>query len=304
MRPQGIQLFLTLGFGLISHALYVRPNTGQIDVVLRINQSTSEKSMEVWEPGLFKIIYRSCNASIHAGKTSSFPISFNVDSHGEGTLTVGTDVHEIHENIGQSGCGRIESPIEFIVACRVGVPQDVDIKEIESNHDTSCSTTHNLELSRVHEKLVSVAGADHRLSVATNETKRIMKPRTANVVAFSLMTRNRINCKNPTSNHYLFDVQTNLGEGHCLHTQCQVGSLQIDEAGECPDGQVQISYWQYPDCTGNWYGYGYTSRNTCRNLWTDGWKFKAIHLRCAKQSEDCVSKGTCTYDPEPAQAVC
>lgn len=93
-------------------------------------------------------------------------------------------------------------------------------------------------------------------------------------------------------------------DGMCMNLDCQVGSLDIDSAGNCPKGQVQISYWQNSDCSGQWYGYGYGNRGTCRGLWKDGYKTKSVWLRCAEQSQDCVSKGSCKADPEPSSNLC
>lgn len=93
------------------------------------------------------------------------------------------------------------------------------------------------------------------------------------------------------------------GDGRCVNTDCKAASINIMQ-GSCPGGRVQISYWANRDCTGKWFGYGYTSVNECHPLWTDGWKFKSLHFRCAAPEDDCVNKGTCTYDPEPANNVC
>lgn len=92
--------------------------------------------------------------------------------------------------------------------------------------------------------------------------------------------------------------------GMCLDTGCTVASVDIAAEGLCPGGQVQLSYWEKPGCVGQWYGYGYASRGTCRKLWSEGWKFKSLHVRCAKQADDCVTKKTCTYDLEPAKYLC
>ncbi|KAM3520277.1 hypothetical protein MY4038_009484 [Beauveria bassiana] len=100
------------------------------------------------------------------------------------------------------------------------------------------------------------------------------------------------------------EVTSTTVPGQCINTDCSVGSLDIAAAGVCPDGEVQISYWEQPGCQGKWFGYGYAKRGECRGLWTNGWKFKAMHLRCAKSQDDCVNKGSCVYDPEPAQGVC
>lgn len=93
-------------------------------------------------------------------------------------------------------------------------------------------------------------------------------------------------------------------DGFCFDTNCQVASLDTSIVGDCPSGQVQISYWEKPGCTGKWFGYGYTSRGKCHTLWTEGWKFKAVWLRCAIEQDDCVNRGTCTYDPEPSRGIC
>ncbi|KAJ2978409.1 hypothetical protein NQ176_g3831 [Zarea fungicola] len=93
-------------------------------------------------------------------------------------------------------------------------------------------------------------------------------------------------------------------DGVCVNTDCQVASLDIAAEGVCPGGQVQISYWENAGCKGKWFGYGYTSRGTCRNLWSQGWKFKALHFRCISSAEDCVNRKTCSYDPEPQNSSC
>ncbi|KID94680.1 LysM domain protein, partial [Metarhizium majus ARSEF 297] len=82
--------------------------------------------------------------------------------------------------------------------------------------------------------------------------------------------------------------------GICINTECKVASLDIAAEGLCPNGHVQLSYWEKEGCVGQWFGYGYTSRGVCRTLWTEGWKFKAINLRCMPEKDDCVSLGTCT----------
>ncbi|QPH06459.1 hypothetical protein C2857_004953, partial [Epichloe festucae Fl1] len=90
-------------------------------------------------------------------------------------------------------------------------------------------------------------------------------------------------------------------DGTCINTNCQAASLDVAAIGNCPNGQVQISYWEDPGCSGKWFGYGYTSRGKCHKLWTEGWNFKSLHLRCASEEADCVNQRTCTYDPKPAR---
>lgn len=117
--------------------------------------------------------------------------------------------------------------------------------------------------------------------------------------AFRLKTRYHADCTGDVHN----DVSVS-GAGICINTDCKVASLEVATEGYCPDGQVQISYWEQPGCTGKWFGYGYSNRGQCRGLWTEGWKFKAIHLNCARKETDCVTLGTCTYDAEPSRNIC
>ncbi|PMB63481.1 hypothetical protein BM221_010702 [Beauveria bassiana] len=119
-------------------------------------------------------------------------------------------------------------------------------------------------------------------------------------VAFSVKTHYYINCGGSVNNN----VNVMPGNGVCVNTNCGVGSLEIPSAGSCPNGQVRISYWQNADCAGEWYGYGYGSRDTCRGLWSDGWGFKSMWLSCAEPSSDCIQQRTCTADPEPSVGVC
>ncbi|KAM3518625.1 hypothetical protein NHJ13051_008044 [Beauveria bassiana] len=123
----------------------------------------------------------------------------------------------------------------------------------------------------------------------------------ASETAFLLMSHAKADCTGDVANEVLVRSDS---EGTCIDTNCQVASLDIASLGSCPDGEVQISYWQQPGCSGAWYGYGYSSRQTCRQLWSGGWSFKSLYLRCAKQSDNCVSKKTCTPDPEPAHGIC
>ncbi|KAM3462442.1 hypothetical protein MY5147_009822, partial [Beauveria neobassiana] len=91
-------------------------------------------------------------------------------------------------------------------------------------------------------------------------------------VAFSVKTHYKTNCAGSVDNN----VDIRLGNGVCINTDCAVGSLEIPSVGSCPDGEIRISYWQNADCKGDWYGYGYGSRGTCRGLWSNGWGFKSL----------------------------
>lgn len=121
------------------------------------------------------------------------------------------------------------------------------------------------------------------------------------IIGFSIQSKYHRDC---TGDSHNAEVISMYDDGVCMNTDCQVASLEIASGGACPGGQVQVSYWEQSNCQGKWFGYGYSSTATCRTLWTDGWKFKSLHLRCAKREDDCVSKGSCKEDPEPVGNVC
>ncbi|KAM3521142.1 hypothetical protein MY4038_009166 [Beauveria bassiana] len=124
-------------------------------------------------------------------------------------------------------------------------------------------------------------------------------------VAFSVKTHYNTNCAGGVDAGSVdSNVDIKPGNGVCVNTNCGVGSLEIPSVGSCPDGQVRISYWQNADCAGDWYGYGYGSRDTCRGLWSNGWGFKSLWLSCAEPDSDCVKQGTCIAAPEPSIEVC
>ncbi|KAK4064922.1 hypothetical protein Purlil1_14084 [Purpureocillium lilacinum] len=62
--------------------------------------------------------------------------------------------------------------------------------------------------------------------------------------AFRLKTRYHADCTGDVHN----DVSVS-GAGICINTDCKVASLEVATEGYCPDGQVQISYWEQPGCT-------------------------------------------------------
>ncbi|EJP61245.1 Concanavalin A-like lectin/glucanase [Beauveria bassiana ARSEF 2860] len=123
---------------------------------------------------------------------------------------------------------------------------------------------------------------------------------TSDSVAFSVKTHYNTNCAGSANNN----VDIKPGNGVCVNTNCGVGSLEIPSVGSCPNGQVRISYWQHADCAGDWYGYGYGSRDTCRGLWSNGWGFRSLWLSCAEPDSDCIKQETCTAAPEPSTEVC
>ena len=121
------------------------------------------------------------------------------------------------------------------------------------------------------------------------------------LVSFSLKSYYHVGCTGDV--HNIVNLEHG-SDGTCIDTGCDVGAVEVAANGLCPGGQVQISYWENAGCWGKWFGYGYMSRGQCHRMWSDGYKFKALHLRCAREQDDCVSKGTCSYESEPANKSC
>ncbi|OAQ60452.1 LysM domain-containing protein [Pochonia chlamydosporia 170] len=121
------------------------------------------------------------------------------------------------------------------------------------------------------------------------------------IISYSLKSYYHTDCTGDVHNTVSIVDGSN---GMCIDTGCAVGSVDVALGGLCPRGQVQLSYWENPGCIGKWFGYGYMSRGQCHKMWTEGWKFKSLHLRCTREQDDCVNQKTCTYDPEPPNNLC
>ncbi len=65
--------------------------------------------------------------------------------------------------------------------------------------------------------------------------------------AFLLMSHYHGDCTSDVNNEVL--VHSN-SDGICIDTNCQVASLDVASFGYCPDGHVQVSYWQRGGCSG------------------------------------------------------
>ncbi|KAM4057439.1 lysM domain-containing protein [Hirsutella rhossiliensis] len=81
--------------------------------------------------------------------------------------------------------------------------------------------------------------------------------------AFQLETRYHAGCTGDVHNRVTVE---NGSDGLCIDTQCAAASTNMAVAGSCPDGQVQLSYWEKPGCSGKWFGYGYTSREPAKGV--------------------------------------
>lgn len=92
------------------------------------------------------------------------------------------------------------------------------------------------------------------------------------VVSFHIRSHYHSDCTGDVHN----DIPIAATDDTCINTDCKVASLEVLAEGACPDGQVQISYWEKPNCQGQWYGYGYANRGSCRSLWTNGYKWKSL----------------------------
>ncbi|PHH89865.1 hypothetical protein CDD83_5070 [Cordyceps sp. RAO-2017] len=67
----------------------------------------------------------------------------------------------------------------------------------------------------------------------------------------------------------------------CFNTAGKA-SLSVANQGSCPNGHVQISYWEEADCrAGKRAGDDdYMSRNTCRQIPSDGRRIRSVSLQC------------------------
>jgi hypothetical protein len=93
-----------------------------VQVTFQVSRLTSEAAIEVWNKDETEILGQSCTRSIDSGIFQNTPIAFKIDKNGAGTVTVGPKTYKIHEDVDVSGgisCGRITSPAEILVKCKI-----------------------------------------------------------------------------------------------------------------------------------------------------------------------------------------
>ncbi|GAB0132325.1 hypothetical protein EsDP_00000765 [Epichloe bromicola] len=181
-----------------------------------------------------------------------------------------------------------------------GSPDDCSRWELAKGDDTCWSITARARISRedFFQWNSKVTGCR---DVKPGYSYCVAAPTTYRAIGYA-----GTDCTGAIHNDISVPPGSDVKNGVCIDIDCQVGGLKIPYVGDCPDGQVQISYYQLEKCsgTGSWYGYGYDSRGKCHHLWKDGQASKSLHLRCAPKENDCATQGTCTVEGEPAVPIC
>lgn len=145
-----------------------------------------------------------------------------------------------------------------------------------------------------HSYCVAVWPEEGRNDTATAPSPASNPDDISRLVAYWAASYEENDCAGTENNLTAVPYKTN---DSCFDTSCNVTRVYISGWGSCPDGEIQIGYWERPGCSGEWYGYDYTERGLCYELWSGGTKFNSVEFRCALKS-DC-----CTADPEPSTKV-
>jgi hypothetical protein len=138
-------------------------DTQVVNIVLQVNKVTSEAAIDVWNNNSSEVLAHSCSLSLASGSFEGTPLGFTVNDYGAGNLSVGQQTYAIHDKPEISGgivCGRIASPDEVIVSCRVPISAPLQLKSLDNGGLQNCFPRGPLELSGLVRELESTSTND------------------------------------------------------------------------------------------------------------------------------------------------
>jgi len=147
----------------------------ELNVVFQYNKITTQSSISVWDKERTQLVGHSCSASLVSGAFLDYPISFEVDQDGAGTITIGSANHIIHEKPSIAGgisCNRMHSLDESLVACTVTAPEAMQFTHLNKKAPATCFLDSHHQLGNVLEGLLSrppgsMMNSSHQPAVAT-----------------------------------------------------------------------------------------------------------------------------------------
>jgi hypothetical protein len=116
-------------------------DTQVVNIVLQVNKVTSEAAIDVWNNNNSEVLGHSCSLSLASGSFEGMPLGFMVNEYGAGNLSVGQQTYTIHDKPEIPGgfvCGRIASPVEVIVSCRVPISAPLQLKSLDKGGLQNC----------------------------------------------------------------------------------------------------------------------------------------------------------------------
>ncbi|KAL2758859.1 hypothetical protein ACRALDRAFT_1069049 [Sodiomyces alcalophilus JCM 7366] len=144
------EVFLAFTPVVLANPVIRAQETQDVHITLELSKVASQAAITVWNSDQTEILAKSCSNSLSSGPFEQNPISFNVDDHGAGDLTVGTATYRIGGGDGPNAldCGRISSETELAINCAVSVPRTAALPSLDRRSLRECFPDGPLEVAQ------------------------------------------------------------------------------------------------------------------------------------------------------------
>ena len=127
-----------------------------VNIVFQANKVTSEAAIDVWNQAKSERFAQSCSDTLTTGPFEKTPLTFDVNEHGNGNITIGDKTYVIHDNPDLSGgivCSSIVSEFETLINCEAPVAESFKLRSLNKRTLKDCFPEGPLELASVMHKL-------------------------------------------------------------------------------------------------------------------------------------------------------
>src|SRR5947209_7105509 len=104
--------------------------TQKVKVDLYVQKVAAEASIAVWSADRSKVFGYKCGTSLNSRAFWRYPVTFDVDAYGAGSLRIGSENFTIHHDPDLSGgiiYGRMHSANEILVTCSFTLPPELQL---------------------------------------------------------------------------------------------------------------------------------------------------------------------------------
>jgi len=139
------------------------PGARIVNIVFQANKVTSEAAIDVWNQDKSERFAQSCSHTLTTGPFEKAPLTFDVNEHGNGNITIGDKIYVVHDNPDLSGgivCSSIVSEFETLINCEAPVAESLKFRSLSKRTLKDCFPEGPLELAGVMHKLENTPKGD------------------------------------------------------------------------------------------------------------------------------------------------
>jgi hypothetical protein len=147
---------------LAAPSLHARQDVKEVNVIVQQIKSTSERDIAVIDKETSQVLGHACSNTLSSGAFANFPISADLDQNGAGSIIVGTNTYQVHENPEISGgitCGRMYNNVESFTACNISVPASLELTPLGKKDNINCFTDGTIPSFQKVASLIPTASA-------------------------------------------------------------------------------------------------------------------------------------------------